>query len=180
MFDQCGGTWPPTRFEDLCNDVNDFCQSFFDYKLLEFVIEQCNCSRALKNDIHKYTKEIGEFKCFVTVSNFLQLMREFPRTESLPKHCKKFKICHNIDPETTTLDFIDQFREEIWRYPKLSKCGFHVCSITRATVEYAITEKCCYSLLEFVCSKDGEDLSRQHQILKVLIEDTILNKSVCM
>ena len=70
MVDQCGRTWPPTRFEDICSDVNDFCQSCFDYKLLEFVIDKCSCSTALKNDIQEYSKEIGEFKCRVTVSKY--------------------------------------------------------------------------------------------------------------
>ena len=178
VFDLCDRTWPPTRFEDISSDVNDFCESCFDYKLLEFVIDNCNCSTALKNDVQEYSKEIGEFKCCVTVSNLLQLKRVFLGTESLPKSCKKLKICYNIDPERTTLDYIDRFREEIWRYPKLTKCAFHVCSMTRATVQFAISEKYCYSLLEFVCSKYGEDFLQQHQICKILIEDMVLNKSV--
>ena len=180
VFDHCGRTWPPTRFEDICSDVNDFCHSCFDYRLLEFVVDKCNCSTALKNDIEEYSKEIGEFKCCVTVSNFLQFTRVFLRAELLPKSCRKLKICYNIDPERTTLDFIDQFREKLWRYPELSKCAFHVCSMTRTTMEFAISEKCCYSLLKFVCNKYGEDLLQQHQIWKILIEDTVLDKSVCI
>ena len=180
VYDHCDRTWPPTRFEDICNDVNDFCQSCFDYRLLEFVIENCNCSASLQNDIQEYSKEIGEFKCCVTVSKLLQLKRVFLGTGSLPKSYKKFKICHNIDVDRTTLDYIDRFREEIWRYPKLSKCAFHVCSMTGTTVEFAISEKYCYSLLEFVCSKYGEDFFQQHHIWKILNEDMVLNKSVCI
>ena len=182
--DQHGCSWPPKSFEDLHgNDLNDFCQSCFDYKLLKFVVRNGNCSRALKRDVEQFSADVNEIKRNVTILELLQMNTEFPKTaESFPSSCSKLRITYDINPGITTIDFIDRFREQLWAYPNLSKCSLHVYSMSKTSVNFAVPKRFYYAILKFVCSKEGEDLMQLgvHQIGMIDIDDIQVNHEVSL
>ena len=185
----CGYCWPPTKFEELFKDVNNFCQIFFDYKLLEFVILNTSCTRDLKNDIEQYSNNVVDFRKHTSISTFLKYRCMLLNAMSLPdgyeiivtkcEHGYETIVTkYEDDPTERTLETLDCFRRDFWRNPEFSECTLHICKITTNSVEWAIPDAFRYTLMEFICSDDGQDLLQQYHIEAISTGDVTINHSV--
>ena len=176
----CGYRWPPTNFQDLFEDVNEFCQICFDYKLLEFVICNTSCTGDLKNAIEQYSNKVIGFKkhTLSSISTFLECRCTLLNAMVLPDGYETVVTKYEDDPTERTLDTLDCFRRDFWKNPEFSECTLHVCKITTESVEWAIPDAFCYTLMEFICSEGGQDLLQQYHIETISVGDFNINHSV--
>ena len=167
--------------EELFEDLSEYCQNFFEYELLQYIISSTNCRASLKNAMEQYSKDVQHFREYTTASNFIQFGQQVLK-KSIPKGYRKLTTKHIVNPAEYTMAKIDSFKEDVWRHPnsKLSECAFHMCSIRESSVqvEWAFPEEFGYSLIAFFCSEDGKELLQEHQVNVTFIDDTLINQSV--
>ena len=171
------------NLDELFEDVREYCWNCFEYELLQQIIYSNNCHASLKNAMEQYGRDIEHFKQNTTASNFIQYQGEQLISRKIfPKGYRKLTVRHAINPTEYKLAKMDHFTEDIWNHPnsKLSKCAFHVFSITQSSVrvERAFPEEFSYTLIAFFCSEDGKAVLQEHQIDMIIIDDTVINQSV--
>ena len=174
----CGHRWPPNKFEELFDDINHFCQICFDYKLLEFVIQNTSCTRDLKNDIEQYSNKVVDLKKHTSISTFLECRCTLLNAKALPKGYEIIMTRYEDHATERTLETLDCFRRDFWTNPEFSECTLHIHNITKNSVEWTIPGVFHYTLMDFICSEDGQDLLQQYHMEAIFIDDVIINHSV--
>ena len=173
------------RFTDLTNlfhSLHMYCWSFFEYKVLEVLINN-NCSDKLQERMSIYVSDIQTFKENTTISDFIKYAKQSPYGILVKKKCpappQTFKILltkHNIDPDTYTLIELEAFRSEtgyrVCLHRTLSECAFQLYTAKHGSIviEWMFPEELADTLMSFIDSVDGQKLLREYFIEKVLID----------
>ena len=94
--------------------------TFIGYRLLKYIID-CFGSADLRRSMNEYEQDILQFYCQTTIS---QLMRYFPGQENLDPDLKCFMLRIDEDPESFTLQQLNEKRNRMCGQFKLRDCVF--------------------------------------------------------
>lgn len=172
-----------SKFTDLRNlfqHLHLHCWSFFEYKVLEVLIDN-NCSDELRGRMGSYVSDIQTFKERTVISEFIKHVRYSSyglqmKKKVTPQTFKNLTTKHNIDADTHTLAELDKFRLEtgnrVCLSRTLSECAFQLYTLKYGSiiVEWIFPEDLADALMNFIESEDGRKLLKKYFIEKVLID----------
>ena len=172
----------PKSLKELFLQLNECCWNYFEYELLQFVIESNECRMALVNRMDEYAEDMTRFKASTTIAKFAEHGRRFYKVKEIPAHHKVVKTKQHIDPAETTLSYLDHIREDVWSNMKLSECIRCQTWDVRTgcvEIEWIVPEEYDYDLISIFCAEAGKELMERHHIEKIYINDVLINNSVC-
>ena len=175
---------PFTNLTHFFKHLNLYCWNFFEYKVLQSLIE-CNCSEELKERMSKYANDIEGFRQRTTITEFIKCGRHLVKKTDIPPYFKKITLECDIDPDLCTLAELDHFRIDTYEALdlKLSECAFQVYRIKHGcvVVKWMVSEEFTKPLKDLFNSKTGQYLLQKHSVEKLLIDKTeIPIQSVCI
>ena len=166
---------PFTNLRDFFMHLNLYCWNFFEYKVLENLIE-CNCSEELKERMSIYANDIEGFRQRTTITEFIKCGRHLVKKRAIPPRFKKITLEHAIDPDVYTLAELDHFRIDTYEalHLKLSECAFQVYQIKHGcvVVKWMIPEEFAKPLKDLFNSRTGQKLLQKHSVDRLSIDKT--------
>lgn len=169
---------PFTNLRVLFQHLHLHCWNFFEYKVLETLIEN-NCSYELRERMRAYSRAVQSFKDQTKISEFIKSGIADYLGEKIPhvlETFRKFTVQHNIDPDTHTLSELDAFRVKtgykVCSRFRLLECAIQVYRVKYGSiiVEWMVPEELSDMLRDFFDSEDGQKLMQIHLVEKLLID----------
>lgn len=168
----------PNNFDELFDDLNSYRWNCFEYELLEAVIKRNNCSPALRREMEQYAGDVRKFKRHTPIVKVCNRRHGFLKRKSPLKVYKKLTTKFNADPHSSMLTALDPLPEKVH-----SDLKFHLhlynMEIGSITVDWRFHEDHEYTLMVYLCSEDGRGLLEQCEITEILIDDILVDHSVC-
>ena len=174
---------PFTNLTIFFEHLNLYCWNFFEYKVLENLIEN-KCSEELKERMSIYANDIEGFRQRTTITEFIKCGRHLVKKRAIPPRFRKITLEHAIDPDVYTLADLDHFRIDTYEalHLKLSQCAFQVYQVKYGcvVVKWMIPEEFAKPLKDLFNSRTGQKLLQKHSVDRLSIDKVeIPIQSVC-
>ena len=157
------------NLDEFFSYVDMYSCNCFEYKLLEEVVVSSNCSPALCDEMHQYTKDVQGFQQN-TRSSVLIHQNVGTQKELIPPHFEHMTTSH---PEECTLEALYAFRKEVCLSTELPEYAILNNSLS-VKVTWMYPAELRNDIVPFLCGKIGHRLLQTHQIETLLIADQLL------
>ena len=156
------------------------CWNFFEYKILEFVINK-NCSEELQEKMKNYKRDLQALKDRTTISEFLNcdITCDLVKKARVPETFKTLTTHHCINPDTHTLSDLDKFRirmvrdrQRVFVHRSLLECAMQLYTIKYGSivVEWIFPEELTGVVVDILSSDEGQEMLKSLFIEKTLID----------
>lgn len=122
--------------EDFFQHLRLYCWNFFEYKVLELLINN-HCTKELKKTMRVYSADIQRFKEGTTITDFIRSETGSCLVKTgtkVPETFKKLTTEYHIDPDTYSLSDLDAFCLSFCLHRKLSDCAIQAYSIKYGSI----------------------------------------------
>ena len=152
--------------EDIFLHLN-FYLSFLDFSLLEHIIEHFG-SFSLQCKMKQYSMDMGLFRAETSVADIIPHLSGRPEP---PPHFARLKMKLNFDPQTCTLEYLEQHRRNFGSVCSLSKFTLFLVELQEGSlVEIWLIPLNCVPILK--------DLIQEKNVTRVFLHLDILELSV--
>lgn len=108
--------------------------SYIDFSLLKHIID-CFCSERLKKDMSDYEQDITIFKERTTISDALKYLPKSPERREPPPGFTSFTVKFDFNPESATLQQLDDHRKTFANEFMLSSLAFHLFELKKGCLQ---------------------------------------------
>ncbi len=145
--------------------------SYLDYSLLEHIIKEFG-SESLKSQMKVYARDMKEFRMNTTISSIIPYL---PRRSDLQEGFAALKIKLNFDPDTMTLEDLNEQRKQLASEFLLSDFALLMTQFRGGSlkVEWLIPKAVVSFLRQFVKDKPVSAIEKL-QISQLSIDDEVL------
>ena len=164
------------NLDEFFSYVDMYSHNCFEYKLLEEVVENSNCSPALCNEMHLYAKDIQGFQQSTKSLLFVH-QNVGTEMEFIPPYFEHMTTFH---PQGCTLEDLYAFRKEACLLMEIPEYAILNNSLTPGSIRvmWMFPVELRNDITPFLCGKIGQRLLQTHYIETLLIADQVLHHNI--